>query len=176
MTTSIAAAEHGRRYRRCHSWRPVLDAKGQAPHKAFHPPGTCRTCWKPCFRRTTGGAQRCDQCVDLLVGHSSPWVRRALAVEPTTHVGDLEALSADSDGVVAMAARWSLEHRWPSAHLPERPNEMPTVQDLDETVEAASPFEADDDAGMITTTGSVHPSGGVSLTKPDTTFDWDEED
>lgn len=181
MTTATTAA-NGRRYRRCHSWRPVLDARGQAPHKAFHAPGTCRICWRPCFRRTTDGAQRCDQCVDLLVGHPSPWVRRALAVEPTAHVGDLEALSSDSDGVVAMAARWSLEHRWPSAHLPEDLVELLPVYDPDRNddahaVKAYVPesSEADDGASATATTGPVHPSGAAPANLG-TEFGWDEGD
>jgi hypothetical protein len=112
MASATTQTATGRRHRRCHSWRPVVDT----PHNPEHAPGECRACWRPCFRKTTDGALRCDECTDALLTHHATTVRIALAGEPDIPLEELRVLATDANEFVAIAARWSLERRLPGQH------------------------------------------------------------
>lgn len=90
---------------RCRSWRPVM-VRG---HPYDHHPGTCRTCWRPCFARVERGQTRCENCIDLLAQHPNALIRRFLAQEPDLPEDTAELLSTDFDAVVQNAAAWRLE-------------------------------------------------------------------
>lgn len=98
--------KHGR----CRAWRPLT---GPSAHHPAHEPGKCRACWKPCFRKTTNGTGRCDECMAETLHHPAATVRISLATEPDLPLKELRTLVADRDGFVASAARWSLDRRLP---------------------------------------------------------------
>ena len=83
----------------CRSWRPVL-ADG---HDGRHRPGSCRVCWRPCFRRATPGQVRCRECAYALAEHPDPLVRVSLVAEGA-EPQVLWLLASDLDPMVRLAA------------------------------------------------------------------------
>ncbi|WP_159600027.1 hypothetical protein [Agromyces humi] len=90
---------------RCKSWRPKRHAKHPVPTK----PGECRGCWTVCRSRIEPGTVRCDICLEALITHPDPEVRRALVVEEGTDLNTLIRLASDDEYSVALAAEGALE-------------------------------------------------------------------
>lgn len=88
---------------RCRSWRSRLDTR----HTALHPPGTCRACWRPCFRPVEADQLICEDCLFELAEHRDPNVRLALLNEdPPEEV--VQLLATDLDPAVQRAAAFRL--------------------------------------------------------------------
>jgi hypothetical protein len=91
---------------RCRSWRPTP----RAGHD--HAPGTCRVCWKTCWRKAASGSVRCPDCTFALAEHPSATIRRQLVAEPDLLPDDiLELLETDFDASVQAAASAAMERR-----------------------------------------------------------------
>lgn len=95
----------------CRSWRPVATPD----HPAVHHPGSCRRCWRPCYRQAVEGTTRCEECLYALAQHTNVDVRRSLAAEADLPVDAAELLATDFDSLTSAAARWHLDHRSPTA-------------------------------------------------------------
>lgn len=90
---------------RCHSWRRSARA-----HDPIHHPGECHRCWRPCHRAVSIG-ERCDECTAELLNAPEPWVRAALASEPSIDENVAEKLLDDGDLAVFVAAHQRGEER-----------------------------------------------------------------
>lgn len=94
-------------FRRCRSWRYVF----VEDHPQGHMPGECRTCWRPCWRRSEPGTTRCTRCAHDLAEHPNDDIRMAFAAERYLTEKDLIKLANDQNFLVQEVARWQIERR-----------------------------------------------------------------
>lgn len=91
---------------RCRSWRYLADS-GDLESM----PGMNRDAWVLCRNKVEHGKKRCAQCLDALLFHPNPVIRRSLAMEPGLSTSTLEFMLEDSSITVVAEAEAILRHR-----------------------------------------------------------------
>jgi hypothetical protein len=113
----------GMRGNRCQSWR-----RGARSHDPIHMPGECVRCWCPCRNVVEQpGARRCQECLHDLMALPEPWIRDALANEPSANRATIDVLMSEDDAKVATPTRVRREPLQSPTPPPERPRRVRSV-------------------------------------------------